>query len=156
MRVFSSLQQTFGFTRNESNVVVILASTFLVGLGIRWYQSAHPAEPATKQFDYSRSDSVFQERSKAIAALAAQPSAATPNSYPRAGTKPSLAPGSININTASKERLMQLPGIGATYAERIVRYRKEHGPFRSARELLNVNGIGEKKFARLKALLTVK
>jgi competence ComEA-like helix-hairpin-helix protein len=156
MRVLSTLQQTFGFTRNESNVVVILASTFLVGLGIRWYQSSTRVEPSTKQFDYSRSDSIFQERSKLIAALSAQPSAQTPNSRPPAGRKPKLAPGSININTASKERLMQLPGIGATYAERIMKYRKEHGPFRSIRELLNINGIGEKKFAQLKGFLIVR
>lgn len=156
MRVFSSLQQTFGFTRNESNVVVILASTFLVGLGIRWYQSATRLEPAAKQFDYSRSDSIFQERSKVITAFAAQPSAQPPKSHPRTGVKPTLAPGSININTASKGQLMQLPGIGATYAERIMKYRKDHGPFRSVRDLLNVSGIGEKKFARLKALLRVK
>jgi competence protein ComEA len=156
MRVFSTLQQTFGFTRNESNVVVILASAFLVGLGIRWYQSSTRVEPATKQFDYSRSDSIFQERSKLIAALSAQPSAQTPNAHPSTGRKPTLAPGSININTASKGELMQLPGIGATYAERIVKHRKDHGPFRSVRDLLNVKGIGEKKFARLKGLLTVR
>ena len=156
MRVFSSLQQIFGFTHNESNVVVILASTFLVGLGIRWYQSATRVEPTTMQFDYSRSDSIFQERSKAITALANQPPAQPLNPHPRTGKKPTLAPGSININTASREQLMQLPGVGATYAERILSYRKDHGPFRSVRDLLNINGIGEKKFARLKGLLTVK
>lgn len=56
----------------------------------------------------------------------------------------------VNINTANAEELMKLPGIGEVLAERIVAYREQHGAFREAEELMNVNGIGESKFADMK------
>ena len=55
----------------------------------------------------------------------------------------------ISINRAGKEILSTLPGIGPMLAERIVLRREAKGPFRSKDELLHINGIGPKKFARL-------
>lgn len=52
--------------------------------------------------------------------------------------------GGIDLNTADAETLMRLPGIGRVLADRIVDWREENGPFRSAEELLLINGIGEK------------
>ena len=48
----------------------------------------------------------------------------------------------VNINTAGVDELDSLPGIGPVLAQRIVDYRTEHGPFRSAEELMQVEGIG--------------
>ena len=48
----------------------------------------------------------------------------------------------VNINTAGVDELDSLPGIGPVLAQRIVDYRTEHGPFRSAEELTQVEGIG--------------
>ncbi|MBQ8586812.1 MAG: ComEA family DNA-binding protein [Oscillospiraceae bacterium] len=61
----------------------------------------------------------------------------------------------ININTAEKEELMSLPGIGETYAEQIIAYREEQGPFTSIEEIMKVSGIGESRFESLKGLITV-
>ncbi len=52
--------------------------------------------------------------------------------------------GKININKATAEELQALPGIGPTRAAAIVRYREEHGPFKSLDEITNVSGIGPK------------
>ncbi len=62
--------------------------------------------------------------------------------------------GPININTATLEQLMTLPGIGETYARRIIAYREKHGAFRSIGELMNVDGIGEKRLEALWDLVT--
>ncbi len=60
-----------------------------------------------------------------------------------------------NINEATKIELMELPGIGESYAERIIQYRETMGPFGSIEEIMNVSGIGESKFEKLKPLITV-
>jgi comEA protein len=61
----------------------------------------------------------------------------------------------ININTASAADLDKLPRIGPKVAQRIIDYRKEHGPFKKIEEIMKVKGIGEKTFARLKDMITV-
>jgi len=61
----------------------------------------------------------------------------------------------VNINTATLEQLDALPGIGPTFAQRIVDYRTEHGPFQSINDLMNVAGIGPTTFEKIKNLITV-
>jgi competence protein ComEA len=61
----------------------------------------------------------------------------------------------IYINTASEQEISQLPGIGKTKAQAIIAYRKEHGPFQKAEDLLNVAGIGEKTFEKIKEHIVV-
>jgi competence protein ComEA len=63
--------------------------------------------------------------------------------------------GVVNINTSTLDQLDSLPGIGPTLAQRIIDYREQHGPFRKVEDLLNVSGIGDKKFADLRAKVTV-
>lgn len=63
--------------------------------------------------------------------------------------------GRVNINTATKEELERLPGIGPTLAQRILDYREAHGGFRSVDELRKVSGIGPKKFEELKGLVEI-
>ena len=61
----------------------------------------------------------------------------------------------ISINRANKEILSTLPGIGPMLAQRIVLKREAQGPFRSKDELLNINGIGPKKFAGFKSSIII-
>lgn len=55
----------------------------------------------------------------------------------------------ININTATKEDLDTLPGIGPATAQKIIDYRQEHGNFSSIEDIKNVKGIGEAKFSKM-------
>ena len=64
--------------------------------------------------------------------------------------------GKININTASVEEIAKLEKIGPNYAERIVQYRKDHGPFAKPEDILKVKGIGPKTFELNKNKITVK
>jgi len=61
----------------------------------------------------------------------------------------------VNLNTASVAQLEALPGIGKATADRIVEYRQKNGSFKKAEDLMNVRGIGEKNFLKLKPLVTV-
>lgn len=61
----------------------------------------------------------------------------------------------ININTATKEEFMALPGIGEVLADRILAYREENGAFSSVEGLMNVEGIGEKRMEELLELITI-
>ena len=66
----------------------------------------------------------------------------------------SLTNGKININTADLHTLMTLPGIGETYAQRIIDYREANGPFREVKDIMKVAGIGEKRYDAIKDLIT--
>ena len=59
----------------------------------------------------------------------------------------------LNINTASQRQLANLPGIGEILAGRIIDYRTQNGPFASTDELLQVEGIGEKKLKGIEHLI---
>ena len=62
----------------------------------------------------------------------------------------------VDINRATADELQAIPGIGPVIAERIVAYRSENGPFRAVDELMQVAGVGEKTFARIAPLVTVR
>ena len=62
----------------------------------------------------------------------------------------------ININTASKEELMQLEGVGSAIAERIVEYREANGPFVAPEDIMNVKGIGESTYEKNKDRIAVE
>jgi competence protein ComEA len=66
-----------------------------------------------------------------------------------------LACATVDLNTATKDELIALPGIGPAKAQAILDYRAQHGGFKSVEELKDVKGIGAKRFERLKGELTV-
>ena len=91
----------------------------------------------------------------ALAAVLTTPLAAQAKGGAQApGAKP-LVSGTININTASAADLQRLPGIGAKTASRVIDYRQKNGPFKKVEELMNVRGVGEKNFLKLKDHISV-
>ena len=60
----------------------------------------------------------------------------------------------VNLNTATPDQLENLPGIGPAMARRIVEHREKTGPFAKIEDLMQVKGIGEKAFLRLRPLVT--
>jgi len=78
-------------------------------------------------------------------------------------TKPAAAPRVvaaasteiINLNTATAAQLTSLPGIGPKTADLIIQYRQKNGPFKKIEEIMNVRGVGEKSFLKLKSRLSV-
>lgn len=128
-----------------------------------------------EQFDYSRSDSLFvslsaqlQQEEEEIM-LRYQPldesdqNLASETQY--RAERDTIPPDStdqgkntetdslININTATAEKLQELPGIGPAYSTRIVEWRNENGQFTSKDQLIEIKGIGEKRLATIKPLI---
>ena len=96
----------------------------------------------------------------AVLALAAEPvvAAQTPAAKPAPKSSRSaktLVVTPLNLNTATEAQLTGLPGIGPKAAQRILEYRQKNGSFKKIEELMNVKGIGEKSFLKLKPLVTV-
>ena len=131
-------------TKTERNVILFLVTTMIIGAVIRLYQAAFPALP---QFDYRASDSTF-------AVLGAVPE----DSVSIVPT--SVAPGKesrkLNINIATEQQLMDLPGIGEVTAERILKYRKKIGKFITIEDLRAIKGISKSRLERLSPMITTQ
>lgn len=104
-------------------------------------------------------------RTGAAPAVAAGPETGAARSLSSAPTAPSLPGGAaaadparqpLDLNRADLVSLQTLPGIGPVLAQRILDYRREHGPFRDTAELTNIRGIGEKTLAGLRDLICVE
>ena len=61
----------------------------------------------------------------------------------------------ISINTATKEELMKLDGIGESKAENIIKYREENGNFKTIEDIKNVSGIGDAAYEKIKDSITI-
>ncbi len=140
MGIIATLRDRYGFTKTELSIIAVLGATYAAGSVLRWAFDQRPPTEAPA-FDYSRIDSVFAARS------VLKPIPNTPRGEISAR---------IDINMADATELRKLPGIGPKLAERIVQYRKEHGPFRSVDDLRDVEGIGAKKLERLRPSAEVR
>ena len=99
-------------------------------------------------------------RSAGALTLTTQRPAATEapgRSLPVERAEPARSDGErIDLNRATQEELMTLPGIGEVLAQRIIDYREANGPFRQAAELMNVSGVGEGIFTKLRDYVYVE
>ncbi|CAN5159085.1 hypothetical protein BH11PAT4_BH11PAT4_4570 [soil metagenome] len=106
----------------------------------------------------AENDLLTAQAQKLTAALAAVPGATSKSSQSSDVGKTTGQPavtGKVNINTAAVAELDSLPGIGPSYAERIIAYRKEHGNFTSPEDIQNVTGIGPATYAKIAGLITI-
>ena len=92
--------------------------------------------------------------------LVAQPAAPKPQAGGGRAAKPAVtatvvSTEVINLNSATAAQIATLPGIGPKTADLVVQYRTKNGPFKKIEELMNVRGIGEKSFLKIKDRLTV-
>ncbi len=142
--------QKIGWTPSERKVIYFLIITLLIGIGIRAY-AVVTGSGTLPRFEYGESDRAFAEGSQKLHAFAPEAIAQREN-----GRAPVKEPGApVRINTASKPELMRLPGVGPVLADRIIEYRATHGLFHSPEDLLNVSGIGDKKFHKLQQHIIV-
>ena len=159
MKIIKKINQALGFTKNEGTIVLFLVAAFIIGCCVKMYLgSAH----SMKQFDYSSFDSVFAARSRMANVLestsakqGASISAADSVKYPDPFDSTEEEGGKVHLNTATKQQLQTLPGVGEATADLILSYREKHGRFKSLDDLTNVHGIGPKKIERLRPYVTL-
>lgn len=158
-KVFS-LQQRVAITHNEALALFAIVVILVVGSLVSHFDGRHVrattagyaaldsamAAAARIGLDEAVAAQPAEEVDRAVAAAASGPAAAAP---PRRR----LAPVRIDPNTASAATLERLPGIGPALAGRVIAHREAFGPFRSARDLLAVRGIGPKTLERIEPYL---
>jgi len=155
MITLTDIQHRFGFTRNEVALVLLLGAGLAAGTGIRWLRGDETAagEIPTAS-SYAASDSMFAALSAAADADTLREAA--PGRTRAPARKPRLDSASIDINAAAAADLVKLPGIGDALARRIISFRDEHGRFSRVEDLMQVSGIGKKKFQALRPFVTAR
>ena len=155
----------FGLTKRDLILISLLLLTLVAGLIIKasgWKNA--------RTFDYSSSDVEFEknlitaftkveldaEQKEKLNRLKEYSDSLLNEKENATTLKTGEVPlNKININQALSADLQLLPGIGEVTAERIIEYREQTGKFSTIEDLMNVKGIGVKKFAKLKNLITV-
>jgi comEA protein len=156
----------FGLTKRDFILIVSLVLTISAGLIIKW----SGWKDNINRFNYSNADSVYEtklttsfkqlenspENKEKLKQLKAAADSLTKVKDSVTGSHESLTLGKkLNINTSFSSELQLLPGIGKVMAERIVDYREQNGDYNRIEDIMYVKGIGEKKFDRIKNLITV-
>jgi len=137
--MFRRVRVWLALTDHERKVILFLAGTMLIGVGLRVYRSTFPAAPS---FDYRESDSTF-------AALSSAVNAGTADDTTMAEVE------LVDLNTATKDALMSLEGIGSVTADRILQYRAQAGRFSRAEDLLHVKGVSRRKLEKIRPYIII-
>jgi competence ComEA-like helix-hairpin-helix protein len=166
--MFKKLSQKIGLTETEAVVILFLAGIFILGYV---YKEFFKEDDTTeyKNFDYSKEDSSFAYYSNASSKVNPEDSSVTGDLeikreilelndtilYENKSTIV-LTEKSINLNSATVQELILLPGIGEKTAEKIIILRNERGGFKRIEEIMDVHGIGEIKFNKIKKFLYIE
>lgn len=160
MKFIDALSHKIGLTVTEIKVIVFLFVILLIGYSIKIYNS-FPSEMGN-DYDYALQDSLFMYANIEDEDLVQSDSVKSEilgfdkTSKPTGKKNIEIKEKCINLNTASKEELSMLPGIGEKTAENIILYRKKAGKFKNINELMNISRIGPARFEKLKKYIFVK
>ncbi len=134
-RIFEAVEKAGGFTKEAASSYLNLAQEIADGMKIvvpsEAQLAAESEDAAGSGAAYTGVYGVFPGTGEAVAAVPA-------------------ADGKVNINTAGKEELMTLDGIGEARAEDIIRYREQNGPFQTIEDIMKVSGIKSAAFEKIK------
>lgn len=151
-----SLAHRAGFTRNEAAVALFLGAAILFGSALSAFRQPPQAGPDYQDV-FAKHDSLFASRAS-LPEMAASDSSRTQRrvstTAANVGTKRSG--GTVNINNAGTAELQSLPGVGEATATKILTWRSTHGRFNRPEDIMNVPSIGEKKFEKMRHLITVE
>ena len=164
-QLINQIQTMFGVTKNEIYFVTLILAGLIIGTGVKYFSQDDSEYINRRNQIYQALDSIAEVNKSTYVGtdLSGTPDPELAlgdtiipkeNTFP-ARQKKELPSGKININTASITELMKLPGVGEATAQKIIEYRKNN-PFNKPEDIMNVKGIGEKKFEKMKPFITVK
>ena len=165
--MLEKFSKKFGFTQTEVLVILFLAGLFL--LGFVYVEFIKKESNDNKFIDYTKQDSLFYYYSNLNPEIDFEDSTLISNleikkrvlelsdtiEYVKKDIS-ALAEKSINLNKAGISDLVKLPGIGEKTAEKIIQLRNERGKFKRIEELMDIKGIGEVKFNKIKKFLYIE
>lgn len=169
MKLLKKISEKFGFTVTEIQVILFFVFLTVLGAGYKYFDANFSI---SKKFSYSKDDSLYtalvnEANTRNGYKLNVQDimsgvqrdsldSTSTTSNADLSETK--LAKGSIavvNINTSGVAEMATLPGIGIKTAEAIVDYRKSIGKFSRLEQIMDVKGIGQKKFDKIRTKIAL-
>ncbi len=141
------------FTPEERFIILFLIFSIVLGSSLYLYKINHPSfAPAYIIEDFQRKVNQGNLNGEVVNYNLPVPEQKEQEVWKKKETPKSK----ININTANLRKLMQLPGIGPSYAKKILEYRKKYNGFRKISDIKKIRGIGEKKFETMKDYITTK
>ena len=164
--MLKKFSEKIGFTQTEIKVVLFLAIVFIIGLGAKYIFFQNSVVNA-KKYDYSIQDSIFEAikipdsglKDKEIDSKAVdyKQEVLDFNTTNFKNSKKDVPPEkSININKASLEDLIKIPGIGQKTAGNIIDFREKITRFKKLDDILNVKGIGTLKLNKIKKYIYIE
>lgn len=162
--MLKKLSEKIGFTQTEIKVILFLVVVFLVGATYSIVNNGRKGEYI--KFDYSEQDSLFSFYKQNFSTSDKSPDESVdikqevlelkPLNSEQNRKLPLPAENSININKAGLSQLVSLPGIGEKTAQKIMLLRDKRGGFKTLEELMDIRGIGEVKFNKIKKFLYIE
>ena len=137
-RVADAIEKAGGVTENAYMKDINLATKLEDGMKI-YIPTKEEAELEKKNGSYSYNSGINSDA----------------NNSEKNNTSGKNISSKVNINTATKEELDTLPGIGESTATKIMNYREENGKFKSIEEIKEVSGIGDSKYEQIKDLIEI-
>jgi comEA protein len=169
---------SFNFTKNELKVILFIIIILISGFSIKYIKYLS-SNSSNTNFDYSKTEEAFKKLSRGnlnsfvndsleridttgnadnniTQKLRNAEDSLKSKEKKKSKKEEKLKPKSININTASKEILVGLPGVGESTADKIIKYRETHNGFKKIEGIMKVKGIGKKKFEKIKEYIIVE
>lgn len=151
------------FTKLESRAIILIILAILVGTAIKIIKN----QTAFNSFNFESFDKEFIYKTnlyQSVSDLALVDTITNSGTTEEINTKKSekskkehnLKEKSININSATKDELIKLPGVGPSTAEKIIEYREKINGFKKIEDIMKVKGIGQKKFDKMKPYIFVE
>jgi len=163
--MFKKFSVKTGFTDTEIKVLIFLLGLFLAGfIYVKFIKGGN--EASYREFDYSKEenqlikswhDDTLEETSAHMEADTVKKHVLVLDDRPYELTaKKDIMEKSINLNSASKEELMNIKGIGLKTAGNIIEFREKNGKFGSLNDLMKIKGIGPSKYQKFTKYLYIK